>query len=192
MTLSDVADAIADGRKASPQQFGNSALVALRITGTGVAARPRHDEFVHRASEVWLTERMKRRCLGLPIVLEHPESGTLDADSFRASVVGIVVVVYARSDELWAIGRFFDGALADEISRPDGRLSWDTSPAVAFLPGETTKLQLADGSTLLVEGEPTHIDHLALVTSDAGEAGGVWSRGIVNTGIAKTLETEDA
>ena len=94
--------------------------------------------------------------------------------------------------DLWAIARFFDGALADEISRPDGRLSWDTSPAVAFLPGETTKLQLADGSTLLVEDEPTHIDHLALVTSDAGEAGGVWSRGIVNTGIAKILQIEHA
>ena len=124
--------------------------------------------------------------------MEHPESGTLDAESFRASVVGIVVLAFARGDELWGVGRFFDGALADEISRPDGRLSYDTSPAVAFLPGETKTLELADGSSLLIEDEPSHIDHLALLASEAGEAGGVWSRGIADIGIAKTQETEDA
>lgn len=192
MTLLELAEAMADGHESSPQKFGNSTLVGLRITGTGVAARPSHDEFVHRCAQVWLSELMMRRCLGLPIVLQHPESGALDAESFRATVVGIVVLAFAREEELWAIARLFDSTLADEISRPDGSLSWDTSPAVAFLPGETTELKLTDGSSLLVEGSPSYIDHLALVTSEAGEAGGVWSRGIVNTGIAKSLETENA
>ncbi len=192
MNEMSAAEQVAMRQGPNPMPFGGSWLVALRVSGCGVAWRPSLNEFVWRPPEIWLSSTMQRRVLGTPIVLGHPATGTLDANSFRDSVVGIVVFAFVRQGQLWATGRFFDQDIATAICDPDNKLmSCDTSPAVSFDPGDTAVVKLGDGTTLLVENSPNAIDHVALVVGKAGEAGGVWSKGTPNVGI-QTEELENA
>ena len=171
---------------------GNSWLVALRVSGTGVAWRPSLNEFCYRDPIVWLSAAMLRRCTGLPVVIEHPAAGVLDADTFRATIVAVTVLAFARGDELWAVARCWDGDIATAITDSNNRLLLaDTSPSVIFNVGETTTVALDDGTKLLVEGEPRLVDHIAIVIGKAGEpGGGVWSRGSRKTGVDQTAIKE--
>ena len=189
MTELIAAERVATGAVSGPLAYGNSWLLALRISGVGAAYRASRDEFAWREPAAWLSATMMRRCLGLPIVVEHPDSGMLDGQSFRDTVIGVVVWTFVRGDELWAIGRFFDGDVAESITGPQGRFTVDTSPSVLFAEGETAAVPLDDGRKLLVEGAPSLIDHLALVVTDDGTAGGVWSKGR-DAGIDKNKSKE--
>ena len=83
-----VAERIADGTLPSPTEFINSWYWMLRISGTGVAWRASVGEFCLRDPALWLSEEMQRRCLGLPVVMEHPAAGILNSAEFAARAVG--------------------------------------------------------------------------------------------------------
>jgi len=190
MTELEIAEAIARGDLPSPQPLAGSWLIAMRISGTGVAYRQSLDEYCFRPPEIWLTDRMARRWLGAPVVLQHPDGGVLSSGEYQNSVLGAIVFTYIAGDELWGIARAFSNGLAAELIRPEGLVSFDTSPAVSFAADGVEALELYDGSRLLIEEEPELIDHLAIIVSPAGEVGGVWSKDDpTNVGIK---ESEDA
>ena len=152
-----IARMMAAGELASPQRYHNVVLYNMRVTGTGVSFRPQLNEYVYRKPENYLTQEFLDRCAGLPVIVKHPEKSLLDHDEFVDRVAGTVFVPYIKGDEVWAICKLYDKDAIAEME--DEQLS--TSPAVLL--GKSDKLQLEDGSKLLVEGKPTLLDHLAIV-----------------------------
>lgn len=169
MTETDVACAIRDGELASPQPFENVLLVDMRISGTGVSYRPKLKEWVYRRPDIYLSDEFLTRCNGLPIIYEHPEKAVLDSDSFGRQVVGTMQLPYIKGEEAWGIARIYDRPTMKAFS--NGEMV-DTSPSVVFRdPKVNYQVELDNGETMLVEGNPSYLDHLALCER------GVWSKG---------------
>jgi colicin import membrane protein len=166
MTELDIARGIADGSLSSPQQFGNSTYWSIRVSGTGCAWRESLQEFCWRDASIWLTPDMCARATGLPVLIDHPENGTLSSQEFANRCVGMTTYAYVKGDELWAIARVLDSG-ANEILL-DGAYE-DTSPAVTFEPGTGARIDIG-GKSLLIEPDPMLLDHIALC------ARGVWTR----------------
>lgn len=169
-----VARAIRDGELMSPQRYENMWLFALRISGTAVAYRSKLDEFVYRRPENYLTDEFLARCNGLPVLWEHPTKAVLDSKTFTKQIIGTMFLPYLVGDEVWGIAKVYDEGAA-ELMR-SGQLS--TSPSVVFR-DETVnrKLKTEDGTDVLVEGDPSLLDHLAVCEH------GVWDKGEGPTGV---------
>lgn len=172
-----VARAMADGRLASPQQYENVWLFAIRITGTGAAYRVDREEFVWRDPSIYLNDEFLARCNGLQVIWEHPDENLLNSKEFQARTVGSVFLPYLRADkpdEVWAIAKIYDaqavkGLLNDELS---------TSPAVNFSNSSINeKVTLESGKTILIEGKPSLLDHIAICSN------GVWDKLGEPTGV---------
>ena len=169
MTETDVAEALRDGELASPQPFENSLLVDMRISGTGISYRPKLKEWVYRRPDIYLTEEFLKRCQGLPVIYEHPEKAVLDSDSFGKQVVGTMMLPYVKGEEVWGVARIYDRPTMKSFDRGE---MIDTSPSVVFRdPKVNYEIELENGETMLCEGNPSYIDHLALCER------GVWSKG---------------
>lgn len=169
----DIANAIRSGELSSPQHIGNSWLFDLRITGTGQAYRDTLKEYVLRPARYYLTPDFVERCMGLPVILDHPVDGMLDGREYRRRVIGSIVLPYISREEVRGVARIFDDRIAQAIVKH--RLS--TSPMVVFAPDETLTKELDGDHTLLVEGKPSYLDHLAVC------AVGVWDKGLSPHGI---------
>ena len=174
----DIARAISARELPSPTPYQNCTLFAVRISGTGVAFRPKVDEFVYRPPRVWLTDEMARRVAGLPVVAEHPDVALLDGDSFYNRVVGTVIHAFPRYGELWGICRIIDERAAAILKAGE----FDTSPAVSFAANTNSTVDLGSGLTLLLEEEPELLDHLALIDMSRGNRG-VWNRDGADAGV---------
>jgi 8-oxo-dGTP pyrophosphatase MutT (NUDIX family) len=172
-TETDIAKKIRDKVLTSPQRFANVWLFAIRITGTGVAYRPKLDEFTHRDPDNYLNDEFLERCNGLPVIWVHPPSDRLDSASFAERVVGTVCLPYIAENEVWGIAKIFDDDAAQAMQ--DERLS--TSPGVVFQAGTNTVETLKDGTAVLIEGVPKLLDHIAIVEN------GVWDKGGEPSGI---------
>ena len=170
----DVAKAIRDGQLASPQQFENMWLFAMRITGTGVALRKKLNEYVYRRPENYLSDEFLARCNGLAVIVQHPKGDKLDSEEFAERVVGTVMLPYIKGDEVWGIAKIYDETTAEMLSK----FQLSTSPAVVLRSGANTKLKAEDGKTILIEGEPKLLDHLAICEV------GVWDKGEDPSGVA--------
>jgi hypothetical protein len=160
----EIAEQIARGALPSPQEFCSSFYWMLRISGTGVAWRASVGEYCLREPDLWLSEEMQRRCLGLPVVMEHPAAGLLDSAEFGARAVGMIVYSFVRESDLMGVARILDAAAIEILAG-----GADTSPAVQFAPNTGARITI-DGKPLLIEGDPMLIDHLAIVSM------GVWTR----------------
>jgi 8-oxo-dGTP pyrophosphatase MutT (NUDIX family) len=170
----DVARAIAAGRLTSPQRYVNMWLFAIRITGTDIAYRSKYDEFVVRHPEHYLNEEFLARCNGLPVIWKHPAKALLDSREFSDRIVGSVFLPYIDGDEVWAIAKIWDQPAA--LAMDSGELS--TSPSVFFDdPRVNTKITTDSGRTILIEGDPYLLDHVAICDL------GVWDKGTQPTGI---------
>lgn len=169
-----VAQAMAAGELVSPQRYENMTLFALRITGTDTAYRRSLDEFAYRRPENYLTPEFLQRCQGLPVIWEHPEKSLLDSKEYSRRAIGAIMLPYFQGNEVWGIARIQDDEAAREMT--DTQLS--TSPAVHFEdPTVNRKVALEDGATLLIEGDPSLIDHLAICPQ------GVWDKGGSPAGV---------
>ena len=168
-----IAEAIQSGELTSPQRYQNLLLIAIRITGTGVAYRGAYDEFPFRDPALYMTPEFVKRCNGLPVILEHPKGNMLDTGEFRRRTVGTVFLPYLRHDvnEVWAIAKIWSAPVAEMLETE----KMSTSPAVIC---GGAKVPLEDGSTLLIEAKPRLLDHIALLFADEnGEGGkGVWDK----------------
>lgn len=169
----DVAEAIADGKLPSPQQYENIWLFALRITGIGQSYRKSKKEHVWRDSSIYLNDRFLKRCNGLPVILDHPK-GKLDTEEFKNRVIGTIFVPYIKGESVWGIAKILDEDAADMMRKH--QLS--TSPSVSFRDVSVNeRAQLEDGSTLLIEGDPSLLDHVAVCEL------GVWDKGGTPSGV---------
>ena len=161
-------------RLISPQPYINMHLWLMRITGTGVAYRRAHKEFVFRDPALYLTQDFLDRCNGLAVVMEHPQRNTLDSDEYADRSIGSILLPFIKGDEVWGVAKIYDD-LSNAMMRQHGM---STSPAVVFLdPAVNSKLQLDDGKIVLIEGEPSLLDHLAVCIA------GVWDKGGKPTGV---------
>jgi 8-oxo-dGTP pyrophosphatase MutT (NUDIX family) len=176
----ELAEAIRDQELVSPQFIENVCLVDMRISGTGFSYRPKLNEWVYRRDTIYLTPEFMRRCGGIPIIFEHPHTQILNSDEFSKRVVGTMFLPYVKGDEVWGIAKIYDKPTIQLISQ--NQLS--TSPSVVFRDTKVNyTIEMDDGSTLLVEGEPSFVDHLAICEK------GVWDKGGDASGIRIDSET---
>jgi len=175
----DIAEMMAAGDLTSPQFVGNMWLFRLRVSGVGYAYRPKHDEWVYRRPENYLTDRFLKRVNGLMVIWEHPPKAVLDSKEFSKRHIGGVMLPYLGDrngappqpgqppEDVWAIARIYDKSAAEEMST--GELS--TSPSVVFRdPGVNLKIDNEDGTSTLIEGPASLVDHVAIC------ANGVWDK----------------
>lgn len=169
-----VAKAIRDGKLMSPQRYENLSLYAMRITGTGTAYRKALDEYVYRAPENYLSAEFLERCNGLPVIFQHPDKRMMDSEEFADRVVGTIMLAYIKGDEVWGIAKVYDDGVIEMMEKQ--QLS--TSPSVVFRdPSVNSTMELDNGATLLIEGKPSLLDHLAICEQ------GVWDKGGKPAGI---------
>lgn len=179
----DIAREIAAGRFASPQRYENLWLFAIRITGTGMAYRRAHDEYVWRDRSLYLTQEFLDRCAGLPVIWEHPPGNVLNAKEYRDRTIGAVMFAYIQpdpegrgNDDVWAIARINDTEAAEEMDKGSS-----TSPAVVWRDvGVNTEIQI-EGKTFLLEGKPSLLDHIAICPA------GVWDKGRTPSGVSTSV-----
>jgi len=174
----DVAYKIQSKELDSPQKYGNITLFDLRISGTGVSYRKKHDEYVFRDPSIYLNDEFLTRCQGLPVIFEHPIEDALNSKEFSDRIVGTILLPYIKGSEVWGVAKIYDDAAAKIMA--ENQLS--TSPAVVFRDHEENeKIDLGDGNHLLIEGKPSLLDHLAIV--DAG----VWDKGGEPSGVKSSI-----
>ncbi len=166
----------------SPQRYETAWLFDLRVTGTGLSLRPDLNEWVYRPPEFYMNPEFLARCNGVPVLFEHTGKEGLDTEAWRQRAIGSLVHAYLptrddekhRMDEVWAIARVYDGDAAELMATTH----ISTSPAVTFEDPESLKYVRADdGKRLLIEGNPSYIEHLAVCPA------GVWDKGEEPRGI---------
>ena len=168
----DIAKAIASSKLPSPQIVGNAVLFAMRVTGTGAAYREKWGEYVYRNPENYLTDGFLERCNGLPVIFNHPDGDVLNSDNFREHIIGTVIYPYLQDREVWGVARIYDTDAA--LSIIDDNLS--TSPTFILSKDNQKRISL-DDMTVLIEGKPEQLDHVAVC------ADGVWDKGSTPSGI---------
>jgi 8-oxo-dGTP pyrophosphatase MutT (NUDIX family) len=174
-----IAELIRDGKLTSPQKYNNIHLFDIRITGTGASYRSGLDEYVWRDSSLYLNDRFLKRCNGLPVIFEHPNSSTLNTKEYVERNIGSVFIPYIKGDEVWAIVKIWDEHAARIME--NNRLS--TSPAVVL--GNDDKYKdLKDGNVLLIEDVPRLLDHIAICQV------GVWDKQGPPAGVS-SITVED-
>lgn len=192
-TETDIAHLIRDGLLPSPQMYANVGLLAIRITGTGLAYRSSIGEHVWRDPSLYLNDEFLQRCNGLIVIMNHPESAVLNSEEFKDRAIGSIVLPYIKGDEVWGIAKIYDkDAMAQIIEEGESPEGISTSPSVVFdnTAGNTT-LTTENGEPLLIEGVPFLLDHIAIVTKERGSKG-VWDKGGDPTGVLLTnLEVSD-
>lgn len=168
----DVAQLMAEGVIPSPQKYANFWLLAIRITGTGLAYRNKFKEHVWRDPSIYLNDEFLRRCNGLTVIMNHPDEQILTSDAFKDRAVGSIQLPYIKGEDVWGIAKIYDAAAMEEIC--EGEVS--TSPSVVFNEesGNVT-LKTEGGDPLLIEGVPFLLDHIAIVTKSHGSRG-VWDK----------------
>ena len=173
-----IARAMRIGELTSPQRYQNLLLIALRITGTGVSYRTKLNEYVWRDQSLYLNDDMVQRCQGLPVVVDHPETDVLDTTEFHDRVIGNIFLPYIDGDEVWGIAKIYDDVAAKMLET----LPLSTSPGV-IVGGQ--RQRMADGSIILVESEPSLVDHLAICMM------GVWDKGGSPAGVSNQSTAGD-
>ncbi len=182
LTELEVAEGIRDGKYPSPSPFHNIWLFAMRVTGTGYAYRLGKDEFVYRDPKDYLTDEFLRRCMGRPIIAEHPERSSLNSKEFKDRTVGTIILPYIKGEEVWAIATIYSAPAVEMLVAKQ----WSTSPTVVFTnPAINTTHDLGDGFRVLKEEIPSLLDHVAIC--DAG----VWDKGRPPDGVELTYGVQD-
>lgn len=178
----DVAQLMSEGVLPSPQPYANMHLLAIRITGTGLAYRSSIGEHVWRDPSLYLNNEFLQRCNGLTVIMDHPDTAVLTSEEFKDRAIGSVMLPYIKGDEVWGIAKIYDATAMAEIA--EGEIS--TSPSVVFdnTAGNTT-LTTENGEPLLIEGVPFLLDHIAIVTKARGSKG-VWDKGGDAAGVLLT------
>ncbi|MHB1644408.1 MAG: NUDIX domain-containing protein [Acidithiobacillus sp.] len=182
-----IAKAMSIGLLPGPQRYESLWLFDLRVTGTGISFRGSLNEWVYRPPEVYLNQEFLERCNGVPVLFDHSEEVPMTTEEWRNRAIGSLMYAYIpnqddenhRTTDVWAIARIYDGDAAELMMTTHT----STSPAVQFENPESSRSVIVeDGNRLLIEGNPSYIDHLAVCGV------GVWDKGEVPRGIANTTE----
>jgi len=183
----DIAQLMSDGILPSPQFYSNITLLAIRITGTGMAYRSKDQEYVWRDPAIYLNDNFLKRCQALPVIMDHPGDGdgpTMSSKEYTKRNIGSIMLPYIKGDDVWGIARcHVDEAIAKIIADPENT---STSPNVVFNDASGNMLVQVEGEDpLLIEGQPFLIDHIAIVTREQGGRG-VWDKGGDANGVLLT------
>ena len=183
----DIGELMRDGHLPSPQPYANMHLLAIRITGTGLAYRSSIGEHVWRDPSLYLNNDFLRRCQGLQVIMDHPDGAVLNSKEFNKRSIGSIMLPYIQGDEVWGIAKIYDDeALADIIEEGNSPEGISTSPSVVFDESSgNTVLKTESGEPLLIEGVPFLLDHIAIVTKKHGSKG-VWDKGGDPAGVLLT------
>jgi 8-oxo-dGTP pyrophosphatase MutT (NUDIX family) len=168
----DIAKRMVAKELPSPQRYENVWLFDLRITGTGLSYRTALDEYSWRTPDEFLTEEFRERCYGLPVIFEHPKT-LLNSKEYHERNVGSIFLPYLTTDEAWGIAKVFD----DDAAVLMHESHESTSPAVVFRDAGSAEFREIDGKTVLIEGKPSYLDHLAICKE------GVWDKGGEPSGV---------
>jgi 8-oxo-dGTP pyrophosphatase MutT (NUDIX family) len=168
----DIAKRMAAEELPSPQRYENVWLFDLRITGTGLSYRTALDEYSWRTPDDFLTEEFRERCYGLPVIFEHPKT-LLNSKEYRERNLGSIFLPYLATDEVWGVAKVFD----DDAAVLMHESHESTSPAVVFRDAGSAEFLEIDGKTVLIEGKPSYLDHLAICKE------GVWDKGGEPSGV---------
>lgn len=174
MLESQVVAQLVTNEASSPQPLGNSLYYRLRVTGTGKVSRSFSGDTERPADRYVGSPEFLDRCVGLPIVIEHPDGpeGILTGDS---KIVGTSVHAYIPADcpnEVWCIGRIISTDAQDLLLTT----TMSTSPSVV-----TCVSKVNPNSGEAQEGNPLVIDHLAIVPQ------GVWDHNGPPSGIDQDI-----
>lgn len=157
-----------NGTLKSPQIYEESFYIKLRITGIGITERYKEDENgdvifdeenkpvtykIDRLEEDFLSNKFLEACIGIPVLIKHPDSKLLNGENYKNHVVGTIVAAYIKEEvkEVWGIARIYDPEVLKLIN--EGLKS--TSPAIKTI-------NIENGSEIVQE-KFEYIDHLALV-----------------------------
>ena len=169
VTYREMIDGLVNGTLKSPQIYEESFYIKLRITGTGITERYKEDENgdvifddennpvtykINRLEDDFLSNKFLKACVGIPVLIEHPDSKLLNGENYKNHVVGNIVVAYIEPEikEVWGIARIYD----PEVLKLINEKLKSTSPAIK------TK-EIKNNGSDIVEEEFEYIDHLALV-----------------------------
>lgn len=165
----EMIEGLINGTLKSPQIYEESFYIKLRITGTGITERYKEDENgdvifdeenkpvtykIDRLGEDFLSDKFLKACVGIPVLIEHPDSKLLNGENYKNHVVGNIVAAYIKPEikEVWGIARIYD----PEVLKLINEKLKSTSPAIK------TK-EIKNNGSDIVEEEFEYIDHLALV-----------------------------
>ena len=165
----EMIEGLINGTLKSPQIYEESFYIKLRITGTGITERYKEDENgdvifdeenkpvtykIDRLEEDFLSNKFLEACVGIPVLIEHPDSKLLNGENYKNHVIGNIVAAYIKPEikEVWGIARIYD----PEVLKLINEKLKSTSPAIK------TKEIKKNGSSI-IEEEFEYIDHLALV-----------------------------
>jgi 8-oxo-dGTP pyrophosphatase MutT (NUDIX family) len=180
----DIAKRMAAGYLLSPFKYEGAWLFDLRITGTGTSYRKALDEYVYRPPEDFLTEEFRERCNGLPVLFLH-SAGLLNTQEYRERNIGSIFYPYLAGDEVRGIAKIFDSdAVPLMLTTHES-----TSPAVIFRDAGSAGFLEVDGKKVLIEGNPSYLDHLAICPVGVWDKGGEPSG--INTGETTMDETQE-
>ena len=169
VTYREMIEGLINGTLKSPQIYEESFYIKLRITGTGITERYKEDENgdvifndendpvtykINRLEDEFLSNKFLKACVGIPVLIEHPDSKLLNGENYKNHVVGNIVAAYIKPEikEVWAIARIYD----PEVLKLINEKLKSTSPAIK------TK-EIKNNGSGIVEEEFEYIDHLALV-----------------------------
>ena len=164
----EMIEGLINGTLKSPQIYEESFYIKLRITGTGITERYKEDENgdvifdeenkpvtykIDRLEEDFLSNKFLESCIGIPVLIEHPDSKLLNGENYKNHVVGTIVAAYIKKEvkEVWGIARIYDPEVLKLIN--EGLKS--TSPAI--------KTSNIENGSEIVQEKFEYIDHLALV-----------------------------
>ena len=164
----EMIEGLINGTLKSPQIYEESFYIKLRVTGTGITERYKEDENgdvifdeenkpvtykIDRLEEDFLSNKFLEACIGIPVLIEHPDSKLLNGENYKNHVVGTIVVAYIKKEvkEVWGIARIYDPEVLKLIN--EGLKS--TSPAI--------KTKNIENGSEITQEKFEYIDHLALV-----------------------------
>lgn len=175
MEINEIIDGLIDGNLKSPQTYGESFYILLRITGTGITERlilntdgtpllkngePQYYK-INRMPEEFLSDKFLEACNGLPVLIQHPEDTKdrfLDGINYKDHTVGTIIKAFVKDNEVWGVARILDPMVLNLIL--NGLNS--TSPAIT-----SHNTIREDGNT---DEHFDYIDHLALVVEGYWDA----------------------
>lgn len=170
LSYTDIIKGLISGELKSPQIYGESFYINLRITGTGITERYIFDDNneivldnnnnpktyqINRSEEEFLSDKFLDACNSIPVLIEHPNNKNqlLDGDNYKKHNVGTIIKAFIKPElkEVWGVARIYDPKVLLLIT---DKLK-STSPAI-------TSKNIEDKNGLINEIFE-YIDHLALV-----------------------------
>src|SRR6202041_422307 len=102
----------------------------------------------------------------------------LSSQEFGDRIIGSTMLGFLRGEDVWCIARLYD----EEAIRLMEKDQLSTSPGVVFRPSDGNVVgKTNDGDTILIEGRPSVLSHLAICTQ------GVWDKSRAPSGVADGL-----